>query len=426
MDLAARGKFGAIACVAVISVALAACDFGPVVAFTVTTTADGVDADPGDGVCEVTVGAGDCSLRAAVMESNATPSPSQNTITLGAGQTYSLSLVGVDDDAAAGDLDITRSVTIAGNGSTISGSNSRAIEHHAGVLHVDVATVTGWPGSFLVGGQEPGAGGAIQNHAEAILADVTLSGSADSGGVAVHQVSGTTILVRARITANAPNVYSGPWSAVESVQGQILIIDSEITDNLVTNWNQSTDYAGLRIGSGHARVLRSTIAGHFKGLSAIPVPPYVTTISGAGIDNDGTVDVIGSTVVDNGPDLGGSGTFNVSGSIIGLGAAAGSPRGTCTAPVVSQGYNLDTDGNCLGAGQPTDLHSTASVLGALGFHGGPTRTRVPLAGTVAVDSIPIGTPQLCDGWLSADQRGEPRPVGAGCDRGSVERQSDDP
>ena len=37
----------------------------------VTTTVDGSDADPGDGVCEITVGAGDCSLRAAVDEANA-------------------------------------------------------------------------------------------------------------------------------------------------------------------------------------------------------------------------------------------------------------------------------------------------------------------------------------------------------------------
>ena len=29
--------------------------------FTVTTTADGADANPGDGVCEVTPGFGDCS-----------------------------------------------------------------------------------------------------------------------------------------------------------------------------------------------------------------------------------------------------------------------------------------------------------------------------------------------------------------------------
>ena len=40
-------------------------------AIAVTTSADGADANPGDGVCEVTPGAGDCSLSAAVDEGNA-------------------------------------------------------------------------------------------------------------------------------------------------------------------------------------------------------------------------------------------------------------------------------------------------------------------------------------------------------------------
>ena len=43
----------------------------PPVALTVTTTAIGADAIPGDGVCEVTVGVGDCTLQAAIDEGNA-------------------------------------------------------------------------------------------------------------------------------------------------------------------------------------------------------------------------------------------------------------------------------------------------------------------------------------------------------------------
>lgn len=52
--------------------AATACDPpAPTPTFVVTTTADGVDAAPGDGTCEMTPGAGDCSLRAAVDEGNA-------------------------------------------------------------------------------------------------------------------------------------------------------------------------------------------------------------------------------------------------------------------------------------------------------------------------------------------------------------------
>jgi len=39
--------------------------------FTVNTTDDGNDANPGDGICEVNVGGGDCSLRALIEEANA-------------------------------------------------------------------------------------------------------------------------------------------------------------------------------------------------------------------------------------------------------------------------------------------------------------------------------------------------------------------
>jgi hypothetical protein len=64
-------RYPLVAAVAVIAgSALVACDPLPSVHFTVTVTA-GADADPGDGVCEVTVGSGDCSLRAAVDEANA-------------------------------------------------------------------------------------------------------------------------------------------------------------------------------------------------------------------------------------------------------------------------------------------------------------------------------------------------------------------
>ncbi len=53
---------------------LSACNpLPPAKMLVVTTTADGLDANVGDGVCEATVGAGDCTLRAAVQEANASP-----------------------------------------------------------------------------------------------------------------------------------------------------------------------------------------------------------------------------------------------------------------------------------------------------------------------------------------------------------------
>ncbi len=108
--------------------------------FTVNTTADAVDVNPGDGVCEVTATIGDCTLRAAVMEANALAGT--DTITLPAGL-YTLTITGVDEvpddsqgpwealvvsDASIGDLDITQDVTITGAGPGNDPASSTIVE----------------------------------------------------------------------------------------------------------------------------------------------------------------------------------------------------------------------------------------------------------------------------------------------------------
>src|SRR5690242_21889878 len=84
--------------------------------FTVNSTADTVDASPGNGVCADA--SNNCTLRAAIMETNALGGA--DTITLPAG-TFTLTRVGSDDTDVNGDLDVTGPLTIngAGSGSTI-------------------------------------------------------------------------------------------------------------------------------------------------------------------------------------------------------------------------------------------------------------------------------------------------------------------
>lgn len=78
--------------------------------FTVNNTGDTVDAAPGNGLCADAGNA--CTLRAAIMETNALAGA--DTITLSAG-TYTLSRIGSDDNATNGDLDVTGPLTINGN-----------------------------------------------------------------------------------------------------------------------------------------------------------------------------------------------------------------------------------------------------------------------------------------------------------------------
>ncbi|MFC1588876.1 choice-of-anchor Q domain-containing protein [Pseudomonadota bacterium] len=97
--------------------------------FTVNDLTDAVDLNPGDGVCEVTDATSDCTLRAAIMETNALAGA--DTITVPAG-TIELTLTGVDEvcdgygctpvitsDASMGDLDINDDLTITGAGADL-------------------------------------------------------------------------------------------------------------------------------------------------------------------------------------------------------------------------------------------------------------------------------------------------------------------
>lgn len=78
--------------------------------------------------------------------------------------------------------------------------------------------------------------------------------------------------------------------------------------------------------------------------------------------------------------------------------------------------NVKTSGDTCGFGSGNMLGvSRADVaLGTLGDHGGPTATSVPAAGSVIIDA------GVSLGCLATDQRGMPRPSGAGCDAGAIE------
>ena len=92
------------------------------VEFTVDTTADTIDVNPGDGVARDQNGS--CSLRAAIMEANALVGP--DTILLGP-TAYQLTLAGAREDGGlTGDLDIFSNLTIQGAGTheTIIDANS--------------------------------------------------------------------------------------------------------------------------------------------------------------------------------------------------------------------------------------------------------------------------------------------------------------
>jgi hypothetical protein len=92
------------------------------------------------------------------------------------------------------------------------------------------------------------------------------------------------------------------------------------------------------------------------------------------------------------------------------------------AVVLSNGYNIESPGSTCGFDPDgTDLVNVPDpMLGPLQDNGGPTETHALLPGSPAINQTPGAA---CE--VTTDQRGQPRPVGDGCDVGSFERQSDD-
>jgi CSLREA domain-containing protein len=124
--------------------------------FTVNSTVDAIDVNPGDGLCATATAV--CSLRAAIQETNARAG--DDTITLPAG-VYTLTIAGAGEEAAAaGDLEITSNLTIQGVGNPVIDGNGTILFDR--VFHITGPFVVSIVGVDVRGGRaELSAGGGI-------------------------------------------------------------------------------------------------------------------------------------------------------------------------------------------------------------------------------------------------------------------------
>ena len=102
------------------------------------------------------------------------------------------------------------------------------------------------------------------------------------------------------------------------------------------------------------------------------------------------------------------GSATVRGSIVADNAGGGDVWGT----VIDGGYNICSDGTA-GFSSEGSLNEADPRLAPLANNGGPTATMLLLAGSPAIDAIPLGFPPT-------DQRGVSRPQGAAADIGALE------
>jgi len=303
--------------------------------FTVNSTIDAVDAHPGDGLCATA--AGECTLRAAVMEVNALPGV--DTIELPAG-TYTLTIPGAGEDlAASGDLDITDDVSIDGSLVVNGRAKPASVIDAAGldrVIEIIGPIAVEMRGVILQNGDAATtftAGGGIFNAS----ATLTLLDSSVTRNKATHSAGlyngGSATLTNVTISGNESSSGGGIGNGgVNPPALRILtLVDSVISDNVAGS--------GGGIFNGHdgaMTIMRTVIrSNHALG-------------SGGGIDNIGDLSVVDTAIVGNTAPSFGGGIYHA--------------LGQATLERVSITGNAGTPGGGIdhGSGDMTVLNSTLS------------------------------------------------------------------
>jgi CSLREA domain-containing protein len=411
--------------------------------FRVNSTADAVDARPGDGVCRTR--AGTCTLRAAIQEANALAGAEAISVPAGV---YRITIPQPPNQGiTGGDLNVVAPLTITGagagrthvDGSALSGRILVVEPSTAGrVLITNLSIENG--GDFNA--PHDGGGVLVKQGASALLRGVAVrNNQAPRFGAGIMNAGTLTVELSTVVGNRVPNVAGGGISN----DGTLTLDRSIVTGNISANgggiFNRGTlvvrrstlnhntgSAAGAVYNSGSLTVLNTTISGN------------IGRFYGGGIVNSGRVSLNSATITANeGHDQPGQGSesggiANVDPGIVTVSNTilAGNTQGRRPLPVIaadcngvltSAGYNLiGTTSHCTISGDQTgNLIGVDPKLGPLQNNGGPTPTHALLAGSPARNAAnparPGGGYPACP---PLDQRLKSRTRDARCDMGAVE------
>jgi fibronectin-binding autotransporter adhesin len=364
---------------------LAGCEPGaPALELAVTDGADGADVEPGDGVCEATAGAGDCTFRAAIEEGNAAPGRVRISLAPGAVVTGAEPLPSLRGE-----------VELVGAGATLRG---RTLHHGGGALTVRGLTIEGVRRAGGCGGGIESRGGSLV-LVDVVVRDNRVTGIRAAGGGICAE--GRLSLVGSTVDGNAVR---GLWAVGAGVRAgdDLISLGSTLSGNTVAG---AVGRRGAAIaGAGGIDVVVSTVSGN-RGAPALDAPGATGRILASTV----TADTGGPAAVRVGPGVVATGSIlDAAGPVCASGGAPGSGGG-----------NVVSDDTCTLSGTG-DQEGVDPMLGPLGDNGGRTLTHVPAEGSPAVDAVPVGTPVACDGTVGNDQRSVIRPQGGACDAGAIE------
>jgi predicted outer membrane repeat protein len=297
--------------------------------------------------------------------------------------------------------------------------------------------------NHVASGAGVGRGGAIApgRSGRLVVLDSLLQGNTASsrgGGIDASSLTLRRSLVSGNSTASFSN--AGKGGAIHLAP----IIDDGDHSSEISDTTLSANAADI---GGALYVERGSLTAPELYLESSTLTANTATISSGAMRTNEPVHLLNSTIDGNSaPSASGIVLFQTTASVIGstlVGDAGGtgnvlyqsgstSPavtvlnsivRGTCAfaggPPPVNAGWTLESPGSTCGLTGASNLPNTsesALALGTLGDHGGRTPTRVPGAGSAAIDA---GTSAF--GFCpTVDQRGYVRSPDAPCDLGAVE------
>jgi len=261
----------------------------------------------------------------------------------------------------------------------------------------------------------PLSGGGITNQGTLTLENVVVRDNvAKSGGGIVNE--GTLTLIRCTVRDNVAEGAGnkrGSGGGIKNVMGALTIVDSTISGN-----DAFGKGGGIKHGcSSTLEMVNSTVSGNRCNQE------------GGGIHVRGIATLTHTTISDNSARSGGGlyilgtsdhklGILDFSNTII----AGNTKGGDCV--IGDEGTIRTNANNLVGDGGCSPALSGDAGLAGLADNGGRTLTHALLPGSPAIDAL-----AAADCPPTADQRGEPRPVGyaseARCDIGAFELQREE-
>jgi hypothetical protein len=380
----------------------------------VDSTADQVDADLVDDICDADPGpAVQCTLRAAVMQTNVTPGTFM--IRLQA-QRYPLTIPGAgENQSATGDLDIRGEVEVigatAGSARTIidaSAINDRVLDiaSQSAVLRNLVITGGNLPSTTELGSDFNGGG--IRAGGTLLISDsvVRNNTAARGGGIASGArltVERTTIRNNSATALDTGSVVDGGGGIVTN--GRTIVRDSVIQNNtsafqgggissvpgsfgLSTQIERSLIVGNSAQGRGGGILIEGINDGDFV-LNNSTVSANRSASAGGGIAaQNQTVPAVltASTIAGNSAPFAGGVLIDeiTANNVI---FSNNTLLNCILSPLAKGASNLSTDHTCVFLDDfNPNLVNVSARLGPLAFNGGPTRTHALLEGSPAIDA----------------------------------------